>query len=569
MAANDYIRTVNITPLSTSYSWDTPPSWITITRIGTSNDWTITLAANSGSARNATLTVRHANTTTVDTIAVSQNGVSSGGGGGPTATPIAPTPVPTSGSGAGPTATPIAPTPVPTATSPAGAGYALSFVDSSYTIRDDIGGAGSWVDLVYNITGATTPPTLVEKDSRISWTNRSGPSGGVGTIRLYSLMSAGDPPSSFSMSPDFKIAHPLSSSVTASIPGYIVQEDGGIRFVSPTATPSGGGCLIAGTKITLANNTVVNVEDLTAGTELFSTIFGDMPNTDNATILKAWTSQSPAISSTTTYLNSVNSYVVDKVYNINNGLITSSKDHLHIIKRDNLWTVRETRELVIGDILMSTTGEIAISTIDIINEHTVVYNLNVEPNDNYVANGLVTHNKGDGTGGTGGGCHIAGEMITLVNGETKAVENIQVGDQLLSFDVNGYNHDEEAFKNWSSHIDSFTGEFTSVEVIDIKVDTYSSYYNFNDGLLKITYEHPILIKDINNVVSWKIARDAAVGEFMLNENNQWILISTKSLVETITPFSTWTLDVETEDVYFANGILVHNSAREDLTKNLE
>ena len=129
MAANDYIRTVNITPLSTSYSWDTPPSWITITRIGTSNDWTITLAANSGSARNATLTVRHANTTTVDTIAVSQNGVSvsptatptptSGGGAGPTATPISPT------------ATPIPPTPVPTATSPAGAGYTLSFVDSS------------------------------------------------------------------------------------------------------------------------------------------------------------------------------------------------------------------------------------------------------------------------------------------------------------------------------------------------------------------------------------------------------------------------------------------------------
>ena len=146
MAANDYIRTVNITPLSTSYSWDTPPSWITITRIGTSNDWTITLAANSGSARNATLTVRHANTTTVDTIAVSQNGVSSGGGSGPTATPV-----PTSGGGAGPTATPIAPTPVPTATSPAGAGYALSFVDESYTIDDFSAGGNTYVDLVYNM----------------------------------------------------------------------------------------------------------------------------------------------------------------------------------------------------------------------------------------------------------------------------------------------------------------------------------------------------------------------------------------------------------------------------------
>lgn len=411
MAANDYIRTVNITPLSTSYSWDTPPSWITITRIGTSNDWTITLAANSGVARNATLTVRHANTTTVDTIAVSQSGAS-----------VSPTPTPTSGSGAGPTATPIPPTPIPptpTATSPAGAGYALSFVDSSYTIDDFNNGAGSYVDLVYNITGATTPPTLVEKDSRISWTNRSGPTGGVGTIRLYSLMSAGDPPSSFSMSPDFKIAHPLSSSVTASIPGYIIQADGGLRFVSPTATAT------------------------------------PSPTTPPYT---------------------------------------------------------------------------------------------------------------GGGGGGGGGCHIAGEMITMATGETKAVENIQVGDQLLSFNVDGYNYDEEAYKNWSSHIDNFTGEFTSVQVTEVKVDTYTSYYDFNSGALKITYEHPILIKDINNVVSWKIARNASIGESMLNENNQWILINTKSLVETATPFSTWTLGVETEDVYFANGILVHNTAAAELEK---
>ena len=74
MAANDYTRTVNITPLGTSYSWDTPPSWITINQVGTSNDWIITVAANSGTSRSATLTVRHSNTTTTDTISVSQAG---------------------------------------------------------------------------------------------------------------------------------------------------------------------------------------------------------------------------------------------------------------------------------------------------------------------------------------------------------------------------------------------------------------------------------------------------------------------------------------------------------------
>lgn len=414
MAANDYIRTVNITPLSTSYSWDTPPSWITITRIGTSNDWTITLAANSGSARNATLTVRHANTTTVDTIAVSQNGVSSGGGSGPTATPV-----PTSGGGAGPTATPIAPTPVPTATSPAGAGYALSFVDESYTIDDFSAGGNTYVDLVYNITGATTAPTLVQISPYLTWTNRSGPVGGVGTIRLYSQLPGAELPVSMIMTPEFTIAHPLNNSVRASIPGYIVQfEDGGIRFVSPTATavpsptsvPSGGGgggggCLIAGTKITLADNSVTNIEELVVGLQLKSTVFGDMPNTDNVDELKAWTSQSPAISSTTTYLNSITSYIVDKVYSFNNGLLVSSKDHLHIVKIGDLWTTLETVNVAIGNKLMTVLGEVEITSIEISETPTTVYKLDVEPNDTYIANGVVTHNLKDALldGGTGGG----------------------------------------------------------------------------------------------------------------------------------------------------------------------
>lgn len=407
MAANDYIRTVNITPLSTSYSWDTPPSWITITRVGTTNDWTITIAANSGAARNATLTVRHANTTTVDTIAVSQNGVSVS----PTATPT-----PTSGAGAGPTATPIAPTPVPTATSPAGAGYALSFVDSSFTIDDFDFGGNTYIDLNYNITGATTPPTLVQKSVYLDWTNRSGPTGGVGTIRLYSLLPAGDPPSSVLMSPVFTLAHPLNSSVTASIPGYIIQADSGIRFVSPTATavPSptsvpggggGGGCLIAGTKITLADNSVTNIEELVVGLQLKSTVFGDMPNTDNVDELKAWTSQSPAISSTTTYLNSITSYIVDKVYNFNNGLLVSSKDHLHIVKIGDSWTTLETANVVIGNKLMTVLGEVEITSIEISETPTTVYKLDVEPNDTYIANGVVTHNLKDAEidPGTGGG----------------------------------------------------------------------------------------------------------------------------------------------------------------------
>jgi hypothetical protein len=106
MAANDYTRSVSITPQSASYSWSTPPSWVTINRVGTSNDWTITIAPNSGIYRTTTIYVTHSNGVTTDSMNIIQEAVSSGGGAGPTATPVQPT------------ATPVPPTatPNPTAT---------------------------------------------------------------------------------------------------------------------------------------------------------------------------------------------------------------------------------------------------------------------------------------------------------------------------------------------------------------------------------------------------------------------------------------------------------------------
>lgn len=274
MAANDYTRTVNITPLSTAYSWDTPPSWITITQVGSSNDWTITLASNSGAARNATLTVRHANTTTIDTITVSQLG---GVVANPTATPVPPTPTPTSGSGAGPTATPV----------------------------------------------------------------------------------------------------------------------------QPTATP-------------------------------------------------------------------------------------------------------------------------------------------------YVSGG-----------GGGGGCHVAGELITLADGQTKLVEDILIGDILLSIDFEGLNISGE-YNDWKKTEETLVSEYTSTVVTNVTILDFFRYFNINAGLLKITEEHPVLIKDNLGDIYFKQVKDIVVNDSLLNENNVWIKIDSVELVTVPEKFTTYALDVEESDVYFANNIVVHN-----------
>ena len=153
-------------------------------------------------------------------------------------------------------------------------------------------------------------------------------------------------------------------------------------------------------------------------------------------------------------------------------------------------------------------------------------------------------------------------MITMSNGEKVAIENISAGDSLLSVKINGMSNEELAYESWSSNINAFSIDYTSVNIQTVKVDTYTSYYNFNNDALKITFEHPILVKTSDNLVLFKIARDVNVGDNFLNENNEWISIVTKVLIEDVAPFTTYTIDVEPEDTYFANGVLVHNIVNE-------
>tara|TARA_B110000967_G_scaffold30488_1_gene28736 strand:- start:16507 stop:17859 length:1353 start_codon:yes stop_codon:yes gene_type:complete len=445
MAANDYTRTVSITPISTAYSWDTPPSWITITQVGSTDNWTITIAVNTAASRTATLTVRHDNTSTTDTIAVSQ-AAGSGGGAGPTATPApSPTSVPNPTATASPTATPyqtsIPPTPVPptpvppTPVPPTPVPYTISFPngDTSFFI-DDTQGAGNGTDTVsFGMTGTGSEgaivPTIISQDSRIT-VSMQYVTFIAGLHRGNIIITSNDPGSSAPLGlilADLVLAHALDNSATASLSGSLTQFDLGSHsptpFPNPTATPF------------------------------------------------AFPTATPFAFPTATPYSS-------------------------------------------------------------------------------------------GGGGGGGGCHLAGEMITMSNGEKVAIENISAGDSLLSVKINGMSNEELAYESWSSNINAFSIDYTSVNIQTVKVDTYTSYYNFNNDALKITFEHPILVKTSDNLVLFKIARDVNVGDNFLNENNEWISIVTKVLIEDVAPFTTYTIDVEPEDTYFANGVLVHNIVNE-------
>jgi hypothetical protein len=66
---------------------------------------------------------------------------------------------------------------------------------------------------------------------------------------------------------------------------------------------------------------------------------------------------------------------------------------------------------------------------------------------------------------------------------------------------------------------------------------------------------------------FKVIKDVLVGDSMLNQNNEWVLVNSNTLVQAESPFTTYAFNVENKDVYFASGILVHNVMDEQvLTK---
>ena len=430
----DYTRTVSITPVSTSYSWDATPNWITITRVSVnSDDWTITLQENTGDARSATLTVRHANSTTVDTITVNQaEGV---GVPDPTATPV-PTSVPTA-------------TPAPT-----------------------------------NVPNPTPVPPTATPVPTVQPTPGPNP-----TFTFATNTTSGN---RFIFAP---------SSLNTDV-SYTIVADGNTSPAAPSNFSTNG---VSGSNQT--GPTVTNNSNVFTGTYRFTKTFSPIADLNvNCTV------SAPYGTSDTWYC-------------------TLEADS----GPKNTATPSPTNSSGSG----SGSGPTAT------------------PIPNPTATPVPSSTPSYSGGGGGGGCHVAGELLTLANGETKLVEDVVVGDNLLSVNFDGFSLDGE-WKSWKRREETLGSVYTNTTVTNVTVLEFDKYYDFNNGLLKITEEHPVLVKDTVGDIYFKQVRDIVNSDWLLNEDNEWVDITSIELIAVPERFTTYSFNVEEADVYFANGIIVHN-----------
>ncbi|MBT7349142.1 hypothetical protein HN858_05755 [Candidatus Falkowbacteria bacterium] len=139
-----------------------------------------------------------------------------------------------------------------------------------------------------------------------------------------------------------------------------------------------------------------------------------------------------------------------------------------------------------------------------------------------------------------GGCFVAGTQIKMADGSYKNIEEIQIGDEILTFS------------------DPLSKKLVRAKVLNTFEHTVYGYYLIN-GKLRVTPEHRVFV---NN--GWQMIGQSKVGDYLLDEFGQRVKI--ESIERFGQMVDVYNLHIEKYHTYFAEGFFVHNDkggARED------
>jgi hypothetical protein len=172
------------------------------------------------------------------------------------------------------------------------------------------------------------------------------------------------------------------------------------------------------------------------------------------------------------------------------------------------------------------------------------------------------------------GCLGIGTPVTMADGSTKNIEDLNVGDWVRSATIQGMPLDFDEENTWSTwqgtphgnppgsvwatayydiqEINRVTPASSSVQ--NIYFDYYDNYYLIN-GSLKATYEHPFFILRDGSYY-FKTTASLVVGDKLFKDNNEFEQISSIDFVNDT--LETVNFNVEQLDVYFGGGYLMHN-----------
>ena len=162
-------------------------------------------------------------------------------------------------------------------------------------------------------------------------------------------------------------------------------------------------------------------------------------------------------------------------------------------------------------------------------------------------------------------CLLIGTPIDMADGTTKLVEDLEIGDEVLSMNMPGQLDEDET--DWRQCRFEDSDDFTqhSASVQDINFDFAYNYWNINNGQEMITGEHEMLYKPLNeNTWMWQLVPNMRVGANVMDKNgNEVEITSLENVIDNDEGYEVVQIDVEPLDVYFGQTFLVHNKGSDD------
>ena len=156
-------------------------------------------------------------------------------------------------------------------------------------------------------------------------------------------------------------------------------------------------------------------------------------------------------------------------------------------------------------------------------------------------------------------CVLVDTPVVLSDGSTIEAGDVTEGLKLQGYSFNGLSHDSDSnFYDWSSAEKGETAE--EVEVASVIFSFSDGYYNINNGEIKATQDHPMLVKDsVDGLFRFKkLAHINTNDKLVKKVDGNLVEIDITSIEVVDETVEIVTIDVETQDTYLINGYVTHN-----------
>jgi len=357
----------------------------------------------------------------------------------------------------------------------------------------------------------------------------------------------------------------------------------GYHYSGPIADCGGGFCFIAGTQVTMANNEWKAIEDVVVGDVVLSID----ENTRDIIESKVIGLQSPKHDNLVEIKIENDDFNVecthDHPFYVQGKGWSSFKPELTITRYGD--TFEEVAQLEAGDEILvdpfTYTNKIEgveTSELDFLEVKELTDTTHEKPIDTYIieventstffANGLMTHNKGPSLG-SGEAVMISGSGNTITS---QSQASLSVGDDVLSANITGLPDTDvvSEYLLWEYTGSDITTQITlaTSSVESIGESSHSMWWsiqadNGRSNPLSITTNHTVLTwsgSSYPNTGSWyfEYAGDVVAGMKFLSSSMEVMDVTSVNWASSSTSQSFYRSDIEPYDVYFVDGILIHN-----------